>query len=195
MPTLTGTLDATLLQMGPGNVYYNGKLLGYMGDQLAVTIETTVTPLTGAQAGSSPLDKVVTGGRVHVAVPLKEINLRHMATGVLNAILVTGATSGMRLDIKNRVGLSARSLAKELRIIKLVGTGSGFNESTDPADTIVMPLASPADSQVVIPFAPTTQREITVTFECWPDSTTGRWAYMGSELAAAFDLPVVTIDP
>ena len=177
---LTGTLDASLLQMGPANVYFDSVLLGYMGEQLAVTIETTVTPLTGAQAGSSPLDKVVTGGRVHVTVPLKEISLSHMATGILNAVLVSGATSGVRLDIKNRVGLSARSLAKELRIIKLVGSGSGFGESTDPADVIVIPLCSPADSNVVIPFTPTTQREIAVTFEAWPDAN-GRWAYMGDE--------------
>jgi len=183
-------LDNTLLEMGPANVYFDGKLLGYMGDQLAVTIETTVTALTGAQAGSSPLDKVVTGGRVHVAVPIKEISLHHMATGILNAILVSGSVSGTRLDILNRVGLSARSLAKELKIVKLRGTGSGFNESTDPADTIIMPEASPADSSVVIPFAPTTQREIVVTFECWPDATTGRWCYMGS--VAGTD---ITIDP
>jgi len=174
-------LNSTLLEMGPANVYFDGVLLGYMGDALAVSIETTVTPLTGAQAGSSPLDKVVTGGRVSVSVPLKEISLSNMATGILNAVLVSGATSGVRLDIKNRVGLSARSLAKVLKIVKLIGSGSGFNESTDPADTIVMPEASPADSVVTIPFAPTTQREIVVTFECWPNDVSGRWAYMGDE--------------
>jgi len=167
--------------MGPANVYYDSKHLGYMGDSLAVTIETTVTPLTGAQAGSSPLDKVVTGGRVHVTIPLKEISLERMAGGILNAVLVTGVTSGSRVDIKNRVGLSARAQAKELRIIKLVGTGSGFGESTDPADWIIIPLASPADSNVVIPFAPTTQREMAITFEAWPNDVSGRWAYMGDE--------------
>lgn len=168
-------LDANLLEAGPANVYFDGELLGYMGDQLAVAIETNVVPLTGAQAGVSPINKVVSGGRVSVTVPLKEMSLSHIASGVLNAVLTTGATSGERLDIKNRVGLLARSLAKELLIKKIIGG----NESALPKDWIVIPEASPAESQVSIPFSPTEQRVVTVTFEAWPDETTGVWAYMG----------------
>jgi len=177
---LTGNLDSSLLRLGPANVYFDSKHLGYMGDALAVTIETTVTPLLGVQAGTSPLDKVVTGGRVHVAIPIREISLARVASGVLNANLVTGVTSGERLDIKNRVGLSARSLAKELRIIRLIGSGAGFGESTDPKDIIVIPLASPAESAVNLPFN-LNQQEVVVTFEAWPNDVSGRWAYIGTE--------------
>lgn len=177
---LTGTLDSTLLRLGPANVYFDSKHLGYMGDSLAVTIETSTTPLTGVQAGTSPLDKVVTGGRVHVSIPIKEISLSRTAIGVLNAVLTTGVTSGARLDIKNRVGLSARSLAKELRIIRLIGSGAGFGESTDPDDIIVIPLASPSDSSMNLPFN-LNQQEIVVEFEAWPNDVSGRWAYIGDE--------------
>lgn len=170
-------LDATQLEVGPANAYFDNVLLGYMGDNMSINIETAVVPLTGAQAGTSPLDKVVSGGRVFVTVPLKEITLTFMAKGILNSTLVTGATSGTRLDVKNNVGLSARSLARELRVIKVVGT----TESVLAEDRFIFPEASPADSTVVFPFSPTEQRVIEVTFEAWPNGVTGRWMYVGDE--------------
>jgi hypothetical protein len=178
---LTGALDSSLLRLGPANVYFNSVHLGYMGDSLAVTIETNVTPLTGVQAGTSPLDKIVTGGRVHVSIPIKEISLGRMAGGILNAVLVGHAVSG-RVDIKNRVGLSARSLAKELRIIRLIGSGEGFGESTLPQDIFVIPEASPAESQVALPFN-LSQQEMVITFEAWMNDTTRIWGYFGDPAA------------
>ena len=178
---LSGSLNSSLLRLGPANVYYDSVHLGYMGDSLAVTIETTVTPLTGVQAGTSPLDKIVTGGRVHVTIPIREVGMDRIAIGVLNAVLIGSGASGGggRLDIKNRVGLSARSQAKELRIIRLVGTGFGYGESTEPTDIIVMPLCSPSESTMNLPFN-LSQQEIVVTFEAWPSDATGRWAYIGT---------------
>jgi len=171
---LTGTVDRTKLQMGPANVYFDSVHLGYMDDSLEIEIAVTASPLTGAQAGTSPLDKVVTGGSVMVKVPLKELSLSKMATGLLNSGLVSGL-SGTRLDFKNKVGLSARGLAKELRIVSLVG---GV-ETTDTSKIYVIPQASPADSAVKIPFSPTQQRVVEISFEAWPSDATGRWMYLG----------------
>lgn len=170
-------LDSTKLQMGPANVYFDDVHLGYLGEDLSIEIASEVSPLTGAQAGTSPLDKVVTGGSVRITLPLKQITPELMATGILNAVLVTGAVSGTRVDITNRVGLSARSLAKRLEIRSILG---GI-ETVDPAFIYVCPEASPADSTVTIPFSPTEQRVIEVTFEVWPNASTGRWMYLGDE--------------
>jgi len=173
---LTGTVDRTKLQMGPANVYFDSVHLGYLSDALEVEIAVTASGLTGAQAGTANLDKIVTGGTVMVKVPLKELSLTKMATGLLNSGLVTGI-SGTRLDFKNKVGLSARDQAKELRIISLIG---GV-ETTDPSKIYVIPQASPADSAVKIPFSPTEQRVVEVTFEAWPSDATGRWMYLGDQ--------------
>jgi hypothetical protein len=166
--------DATLLEAGPANVYFDNQILGYMGEELALHIEPSVIALTGAQAGTAPLDKVVSGGRVYVTAPLKEWSISRFAKSILLAKLGAGAASG-RLDLINTVGLSARSLAKELKIVKII---AGV-ETTDPNHIIVFPEASPADSPITIPFSPTTQRQVGVTFEAWPNATTNRWGYMG----------------
>lgn len=171
---LTGTVDRTKLQLGPANIYFDSVHLGYLSDAVEIEITVTASELTGAQAGTAPLDKVVTGGSVMVKVPLKELSLSKMATGLLNSGLVSGL-SGTRLDFKNKVGLSARSLAKELRIISLVG---GV-ETTDVSKIYVIPQASPADTAVKIPFSPTEQRMVEITFEAWPSDATGRWMYLG----------------
>lgn len=166
-------LDATLLEVGPANVYFEGVLLGFMGEDLAVTIATSATPLTGAQTGDIPQDKVVSGGSFRVTVPFKEISLANISKAIPNAVLVTAGTTG-RIDFKSRVGQSLRTLARELKIIKF---RDGV-ESVLGKDRLVIPLASPVDAEVVIPFSPTTQRVIVATFEAWPD-VNGRWAFMG----------------
>jgi hypothetical protein len=170
-------LNANNLEVGPANVYFDDVLLGYMGDTLALLISTEVVPLTGAQAGTSPINKVVSGGNVTVRVPFKEVTMQNFARAIPNAVLVTGATSGTRLDIKNRVGFLLRSLAKKLVIKKIIAG----QETTDPAHIIVIPEATPAESEITFPFSPTEQRILEVTFQAWPDGTTGRWAFMGDE--------------
>jgi hypothetical protein len=168
-------LDSSKLETGPANVYFDNVLLGYVGEGVVLHIETTATPLRGAQAGETPLDKVVTGGQVYCEVPLREITLPNIAKGIANAILVTGAVSGTRVDITNRVGLSLRSIAKQLKLAKI----KAGVESTLPADIYMFPYASAADAPVTIAFHPTNQREIMVRFEVWPDATTNRWGYIG----------------
>jgi len=174
-------LDATKLEVGPANVYLDetgDQLLGYMGDDLTVTMGTEAVALTGAQKGTSPLDKVVTGGSFKVSVPFKEISLQNFARAFPNCQLV--GTSPQRVDFVNRVGLSLRSLAKKLTIKKIIG---GV-ESTNKKDILIIPLASPVDAEVSVTYSPTEQRVINASFEAWPDDTTGRWAYMGDELAS-----------
>lgn len=173
---LTGSVDRTKLQMGPANVYFDSVHLGYLDDSLEIEIAVTASGLTGAQAGTANLDKIITGGTVMVKVPLKELSLSKMATGILNSGLVSGL-SGTRLDFKNKVGLSSRDMAKELRIVSLVG---GV-ETTDTSRIYVIPNASPADSAVKIPFSPTAQRVVEITFEAWPSDATGRWMYLGDK--------------
>lgn len=169
-------LNSALLEVGPANVYYDGVLLGFMGEELAVTIATEATPLTGAQTGTIPQDKVVSGGSFRITVPFKEISLENFARAIPNAVLITGATSGQRLEFRSRVGQSLRALAKPLQIKKILG---GV-ESTQTRDHLTIPLASPVDGEVTIPFHPTEQRVITATFEAWPDPNQNhRWAYWG----------------
>lgn len=174
-------VNSQYLELGPANVYIQeGGVdvnVGYLAEGLEYHASTTVAELTGAQAGASPLDKVVTGGRVWIVVPFKEITLENIARAFPNCTITVGKT---RVDFLNRVGLSLRSLAKKLTIKKIVG---GV-ESTNKADHFIIPEASPADTELNIPFSPTTQRVINATFEAWPDDATGRWSFLGDELGS-----------
>lgn len=191
--------NARKLEMGPANIYlstspfnedpYNtldGEIdVGYLGDEVMFQVTTESGNLTGAQAGNIPLDKIVIGGSVKVVIPFKEISLQNFQLGVPSARITTvGAQS--RVDFIVAVGQSMRrTMAKQMRITKLTGTSeSGQIESTDPADTIIIPEISPAEGEVNFPFAPTTQRVIMTNWYAWPHPDTGRWAFIGDEYPA-----------
>jgi hypothetical protein len=174
-------LDATKLEIGPANVYLEEDgadvLLGYMGDDLTLHMTTTAAELTGAQTGTVPQNKIITGGSFRVTVPLKEISLENFARAFPNSTLTGDKT---RVDFLPRVGLSLRDLAKKMTIKKIIG---GV-ESASKADILIIPEASPVDAEITFTYSPTAQRIINATFEAWPDETTGRWAYMGDELGS-----------
>jgi hypothetical protein len=148
--------------------------VGFLGDEVAYQVTTESANLTGAQTGTVPQDKVVIGGMVKVVIPFD--NLRR---GVPSARVVENSDgSKRRVDFTVAVGQSMRqTLTVRMEIIKIKG---GF-ESPLPADKIVIPEISPAEGEVNFPFAPTTQRVIMTNWYAWPNSLSGRWAFMGDE--------------
>lgn len=172
-------LDPTALELGPANVSFDSVFLGFLGDDLAINMTTEAVPLTGAQTGTVPQDKVVTGGTFQVVVPFKEISLANINKAFPNSdIFVLGGT---KVEFRPKVGLGLRSIAKELKVIKVIGS----DESTDPADIFVIPIAAAVDAEVSLPFSPTEQRVFSATFEAWPDpALDNRWAFTGDEFAS-----------
>ena len=151
--------------------------VGFLGDAVAYQVTTETSPLTGAQTGNVPQNKVVVGGMVKVVIPFKEISVVNLQAGVPSARLVSNSDGSLqRVDFSVAVGADLRSLSLQMYIIKIKG---GF-ESSLPQDTIVIPEISPAEGEVNFPFAPTTQREIMTNWYAWPDPVTGRWAYLGT---------------
>jgi len=287
-------VDRTKLEAGPANVLFDGISLGYLGEALSLNIDTSVVELKGAQAGDTPLDAIVSGGKIMIEVPLAEISVTKFAKGIVNSTLsglpatglltssgvnltaadtvtigtktytfrataltspttegevLIGATAAASLQnlvnainrsggvlgvdyyvaaahpsvsavlaspttivttryattaaiattkvavtltwtaatmaanvgtglltFNNQVGLSLRSLAKELRIIKVKGT----TPSTDPNDIFIFPEASPGPSTVKVPFHPTQQRLVVISFYVWPNDVTKAWGTVGA---------------
>lgn len=181
----TGTLDPLQLEVGPANVFLfnpvsgDDELLGFMGDDMTITVATEAVPLTGAQTGNVPQDKVVIGGSFQITIPFKEITIEKLAQGIPNSDLFI--LGGTKVEFRPKVGLSMRGTAVKMTIKKLIG---GV-ESTLPEDIFVIPLAAAVDAEVTIPFSPTEQRVINATFEAWPDPAFGnRWAFVGDEFAS-----------
>jgi len=153
--------------------------VGFLGDEVAYQVTTESANLTGAQTGNVPQDKVVIGGMVKVVIPFKEISLDNLRRGVPSARVVENSNqTKRRVDFTVAVGQSMRqTLTVKMEIVKIKG---GF-ESPLPADRIIIPEISPAEGEVNFPFAPTTQRVIMTNWYAWPNSLTGRWAFMGDE--------------
>jgi hypothetical protein len=152
--------------------------VGWVGDGVAYQVTTEAADLTGAQAGNSPLNKVVIGGMTKVIIPFKEISLDNLQIGVPSARLVENADKSLRrVDFTLAVGADLRSNSLKMEIRKIKG---GF-ESSNPVDIIIIPEISAAEGEVNFPFAPTTQREIMTNWYAWPDDVTGRWAFLGNE--------------
>lgn len=180
-----GVNDPANLELGPANAFVRDPIsgddliLGFMGEDMSITISTEAAPLTGAQRGNVPLDKVIIGGFFRIVLPLKEISLENLARGIPNAELFT--VGGTKVEFRPRVGQSLRALATRLTIVKIIG---GI-QSTLPEDTFIIPLAAAVDAEVVLPFSPVEQRVILATFEAFTDeSLGGRWAFVGDELAS-----------
>ena len=153
--------------------------VGFLGEGVVFQVTTDANPLTGAQSGNVPQNKVVVGGMVKLVIPFKEINIDNFRAGVPSARVVENADgSKRRVDFSVAVGADLRSQAIKIKIAKIKG---GF-ESALPADIIIIPECSPAEGEVNFPFAPTTQREIVTNWYAWPNADTGRWAYTGDEL-------------
>jgi hypothetical protein len=186
MPPALPVYDFDELELGPANVYYGDpagsgadaeRFLGVMGEDLSITMSVETSPLTGAQFGSIPLNKVIIGGSFQFTIPFKEISLANIALAFGNSESYTGGVA-----FKPRVGRDLRSLAKPLRLVKFA---LGGDESTDPEDTFVFYLVSPTDAEVTLSFGPTEQRVLSATFEAWPDDAhDGAWGYCGVAPAA-----------
>ena len=172
--------DSSNLELGPCNIYLEEDdvdvNVGYLGN-VTVALASEASPLTGAQKGTSPLDKILTGGSVRVTIEFKELTLANFARAFPHAVLTE---DGDRVDFTNRVGLSMRSLAKQLTLKKIVG---GV-ESVLDKDILIIPEASPVEGEISVAFTPTDQRVLSAVFEAWPDDSTGRWAFFGDELAS-----------
>lgn len=181
----TGVLDPLQLEVGPANVFLfnpdtsDDEFLGFMGDDLIITVATEAVALTGAQTGTVPQDKVVVGGSFMITIPFKEITIERFSQGIPNTDrFILG---GEKVEFRPKVGLSLRGIAQKMTIKKLIG---GV-ESTLPEDIFVIPLAAAVDAEVTVPFSPTEQRIINATFEAWPDPAFGnRWAFVGDEFAS-----------
>lgn len=166
--------------LGPCNVYFEelgaDVDVGYLGT-VTVNIATESAPLTASQKGTSPVDGIVTGGKVTVTIEFAELTFENFAR-VYPGATVTG--DGDRVDFLLSVGTSLRSLAKQVTLKKIVGG----DESTDPADWLIFPELSPDAGEISLAFDAETQRRIVGNFTAWPGDADNRFCYFGDELAS-----------
>jgi hypothetical protein len=165
-------LNPEKLRLAPASVYFDNAHLGYVSFENPIEIEdeSKGVELKAGQEGDTPVDIVLTGHSCLVRVPLVEVTPEKLALTIPNSELAGGVVT-----IKNRIGTRLRAEALELKIVILVAG----EESVDPDDIFIFPLATPAPGTITQSFSAQRQQELSLSFRVWPDPTTKAFYSVG----------------
>lgn len=172
------------LRLGPANIYLFENSadvnIGYV-DSVEISVTPQVANLMGGQAGTTPVDKVITGVEGKVSFNIQQIELsgwRRALLGVAQAFQGVTTPANKRLEIQSKAGQSLRALAKKMTIKPIYG---GL-ETTNVEEIIVVPFASPDADTVNLILSASTQEMIKATYYMFPDSTKrNRILYFGDD--------------
>lgn len=124
--------------------------------------------MTGDQAGTTVLDKVVAGGGdVSVSFAIKELGLRNLKRVLVNSGSVTKVTTKEAFEITPKAGLSLYGIANQLTIKPFVAGA----ESANANDWITAEKAAPSPETVSMAFGNTDQRKVAAKFICFPNAS------------------------
>jgi len=162
--------------MGQGQIYdlgscqilFDGVDLGKSFGDVIFRSGVASQPIHEDQAGTTPVDEVITGREVTVEIPLTRASVETLAKVVPNSEL-----SGDTLKVKNPVGTTLRDTAKEL-ILKPIKDNE---PSADPKTWLTVFKASPREDFEIV-YNNEGQRVFKVTFVAFPDDTSGNVGYI-----------------
>lgn len=177
-------INDSALRLGPCNIYlFEASAdvnVGYVeGVEISITPE--MANLMGGQAGTTPVDKVVTGVEGKVSFLIQQIELvgwRRALLGVTQSFQGSTTPANKRLEVQSRAGQSMRALAKKMTIKPIYGG----TETTNVEEIIVIPFASPDAETVQLMLNSSTQETIKALYYMYPDSTKrNRIMYFGDD--------------
>jgi hypothetical protein len=161
-------IDISRVRIGGLAVSYGGSDIGLTSYDTATEFDTNELNPVDVKAGrygSTPLDQIGNGRSCEVKVALIE------TSPSIIALAIPGATvSGTRVTVGNPLGLSARSLAQELRLT-FVSAGVLTTEA------FVIPLASPKFANNKVTMKGDKVVEFTAVFQAWLDTDINTFYY------------------
>jgi len=156
--------EALVKDLGPCSVTFNGVDLGKTKGGVIFRDSVKQVEVMEDQAGSTPVDHVLTGRSISVEVPMSRSSLAQLTK------VIPGASSmGSYAVIKNVPGTLRADSAAELLISPLVNGVAG-------TDGITIYKASPV-SDIELVFDNENQRIYKITFNVYPDSDNGNRLY------------------
>lgn len=141
------------IHMGPAAVFYDGRCLGYTGnDSVKINMSNTTTPITPDQS-SLPIKDIITEMEASVDVELWQVDEENLG-------ILPGYTDG---KFKDPIGIDMKAIAKEMLIVPL-----------DESDTktYTLPKVSPSLTDGIA-FAKTTPQGLALNFKAYVDETEG----------------------
>ena len=163
--------EALIKDLGPCQVKFNGVDLGQTKGGVKFRDSMSQVEVVEDQAGTTPVDHILTGRKISVEVPMSRSTLAQLVT------VIPGASSmGSYAVIKNHAGIARYSTAQKLELIPLVDGVAG-------ADALTIFKASPI-TDIELAFDNENQRIYKVTFNVFPDAINGNRLYQIGNIVA-----------
>lgn len=156
--------EALLKDLGPCSITFNGVDLGKTMGGVIFRDGMNQVPVMEDQAGSTPVDHILTGRQIQVEVPMSRSTLAQLAA------VIPGASSyGSYVKVFNQAGIARASNAAKLVISPLVdGIASG--------DKLTVFKASPL-ADIELSFDNENQRVYKIVFNVYPDADNNNQLY------------------
>jgi hypothetical protein len=156
--------EALLKDLGPCSITFNGVDLGKTMGGVTFRDSMNQVEVKEDQAGSTPVDHILTGRTIQVEVPMSRSTLAQLA------VVIPGASSfGSYLVVSNHAGIARAASAAMLIISPLV-------DGAASADKLTIFKASPI-TDIELAFDNENQRVYKVTFNVYPDADNGNRLY------------------
>lgn len=156
--------ESLIKDLGPCNVSFNDVDLGKTMGGVIFRDATEERPIMEDQAGTTPVDALITGRTVTVDCPLTRASLAQLVA------VIPGASSfGSYIIVNNQAGITKLQNAQKLELIPLV-------DGAESSDRLTIFLASPR-TDIEIVFDNDNQRVYKVVFSAFPDSANNNRMY------------------
>lgn len=155
--------QSNIKDLGACQILFDDVDLGKSFGDVIFKSEVTSVPIQEDQAGTTPVDEVMTGRTVSIEVPLTRASLEQLVKVIPNASL-----DGNVLLVKNPVGTTLADKAKELILKPIVDNVPSGDSST----WLTVFKCAPKET-FEITYNNSGQRVFKVTFVAFPDDTSG----------------------
>ena len=150
--------EALLKDLGPCQITFNSVDLGKTMGGVKFRDGMSQVPVMEDQAGTTPVDHILTGRTISVEVPMSRSTLAQ-----LSKVIPGSSSFGSYLKVSNHAGIARASSAAKLVLQPLVdGVPSG--------DALTIWKASPV-TDIELNFDNENQRVYKVTFNVYPDAS------------------------
>lgn len=157
-----------IYDLGSCEIVFDGTELGKTFGDVIFRSTIVSQPIQEDQAGTTPVDEVITGRTVSVEVPLTRASAEQLSKVI--PLSEFDDVNGI-LKVKNPVGVTLKDTAKEL-ILKPIKDNQA---ETDASKWLVVHKASPRED-LEITFNNDGQRVYKVTFVAFPDDNGYLWS-------------------
>lgn len=156
--------EAMLKDLGPCQITFNSVDLGKTMGGVIFRDSMNQVPVMEDQAGSTPVDHILTGRNIQVEIPMSRSTLAQ-----LTAVLPGASSYGSYTVVNNQAGIARAATAAKLVIQPLV-------DGSPSADALTIWKASPI-TDIELTFDNENQRVYKVLFNVYPDASNNNRLY------------------